>query len=140
VLLKRLLWMYAADADETLDQPLPGREILRQDQHLHLASRKTLIVGLLPPISGAKVLKTPTYPDRERVEPMHFCSIRNRCRMDPKQPRTSARRCLIIPTRLGEELFLRPTAARTRKVASSVLKRFKWKRRSRTEVQKSLIP
>ena len=31
-----------------------GRDGLRDDQHLYLASRKTLIVGLLPPISGAK--------------------------------------------------------------------------------------
>jgi hypothetical protein len=55
--------MYAAHADETLYQPVPGPDSLRQDRNLYLASRKTLIVGLLPPISGAKILTTPTYPD-----------------------------------------------------------------------------
>jgi hypothetical protein len=57
------IWMYAAHADKTLDQPVPESDSLRDDQHLYLARRKTLIVGLLPPISGAKRLTTPTYPD-----------------------------------------------------------------------------
>ena len=44
------------DPETLVINPIPGRSSLRYDQHLYLASRKTLMVGLLPPISGAKEL------------------------------------------------------------------------------------